>query len=207
MSRFANLVGVIAGCLVLVAAAAASAQDASGGQSSRPAPQSGPLTVEPVSSGFVFTPEVRFSTVNHSNATFVGGYGGWLYDDALLLGGAWYWMTNGSHGTGMSYGGLVAGFAVPVGNAVRVGARGLFGWGDAGLNQTYTYYYHGAPYTQQAHNHVGFVVFEPQGSVVVRATRTVSFDFSGGYRFTDTHGWNNDLQGAFGSIGVRFGPF
>ncbi len=53
--------------------------------------------MQPVSSGAVFTPEVKFTTVNHTYGTLVGGYGGWLYNDSLLLGAAAYWLTNGEN--------------------------------------------------------------------------------------------------------------
>ena len=215
MRRFASsMVGMMVGCLVLVVpAAVASAQDASGGQSAPPAIQSGPLVIQPVSSGFVITPEIRFSTVNHSNATFVGANGGWLYDDTLYVGGAWYWMTNGKNHQGMTYGGMVTGVNLPVNGAVRVGLRGLFGWGEAGLNENVTYYaepHHtsSTPVTGTYHYDVGFWVFEPQATAVVRVTKKVSFEFGGGYRFTGRGGgWEHELQGGFGTVGIRFGAF
>ena len=45
--------------------------------------------------------------------------------------------------------------------------------------------------------------------MVVRATKNVSFEIGGGYRFTGSGGggWEHDLQGGFGTVGVRFGKF
>ena len=180
--------------------------------------------MSPVRSGFVITPEVLFTNVNHSSATLVGASGGWLYDESLLLGAAGYWQVNGSHGTGMSYFGFLAGWSVPVAPSFRVGARGLFGWGEGHLTQTVTvsytnypdpYYHSGSQvpptYTtvqQQVHVHQGFFVFEPQATAVLNFGSKVALDFGGGYRLIDAGGgWSHEFQGGFGRIGVRFGPF
>jgi hypothetical protein len=53
-----------------------------------------------------------------------------------------------------------------------------------------------------------FVVFEPQVTAAIRLTRAVSFDFAGGYRvIADAGGFDRELRGGFGSVGIRFGPF
>jgi hypothetical protein len=216
MNRLASsMSGAAAGLLIVLAAAsaAASPQDlASGGQAARQAP-AGPLVLQPVNSGFVFTPEVKFSPVNHSTGTLVGGYGGWLLEDTFLLGGAAYWLTNGKNGTDMSYGGIIAGWTVPLGDMVRVGGRGLFGFGYAEIPYQYTYTYgyghhQGTPTTYWNWVAQNFVVFEPQATAAIRFTRTVSLDIAGGYRVVgDAGGLDHELRGGFGSIGVRFGPF
>lgn len=220
MDRFANTAsGVVAGVLVLLAASSitAGAQDlASAGQSSRAAqPQGGPLSIQPVFSGFVFTPEVKFTPVNHSTGTMVGGYAGWLLEDTFLLGGAAYWLTNGKNGTEMSYGGVIAGWTVPLGETVRVGGRGLFGFGHTEMPFQYTYTDYGYGHhpgmgttTRWGWVSQGFVVFEPQATAAIRLTRAVSFDVAGGYRvIADAGGLDRELRGGFGSVGVRFGPF
>jgi hypothetical protein len=219
MTRFAiRSTGAAAGVLLLLAAQAATAapQDAaSGGQASRPAQaQSGPLLLQPVNSGFVFTPEVKFTPVNHSTGTMVGGYGGWLLDDTFLLGAAAYWLTNGKNGTDMWYGGLIAGWMVPLGEAVRVGGRGLVGWGSASIPYQYSYpaYDHGSHHAPAGSYWTwagtSFFVFEPQATAAIRLTRSVSFDIAGGYRVVgDAYGLDHELRGGFGSVGVRFGPF
>jgi hypothetical protein len=219
MNRFAILsAGAAAGLVVMLAArtAAADPQDsASGGQAARPAQaQAGPLRLQPVNSGAVFAPEVKFTPVNHSTGTMVGGYAGWLLDDTFLLGGAAYWLTNGVNGTEMSYGGIVAGWMVPLGETVRVGGRGLVGWGYADMPYQYSY-----PAYDYGHHHVdagsywtwasaSFFVFEPQATAAIRLTRTISLDVAGGYRVVgDAGGLDRELRGGFGSVGIRFGPF
>jgi len=221
MNRFANSTrGMMTSILVVLAAAsaAASPQDqAPSGQASRQGrSQGGPLLMQPVSSGAVFTPEVKFTTVNHANGTLVGGYGGLLYDDSLLLGGAAYWLTNGENGTDMWYGGMLVGWTVPLGNVVRVGGRGLVGFGYAELPYQYTYMNYGGghhqgsgtPSAQWYWAATSFFVFEPQATAAFRLTKTVSFDVAGGYRvIADANGLDRELRGGFGSVGIRFGPF
>ena len=220
MNRMAiSVCGMTAAVVLTLAAGNAVAQDASGGQAGRPAQgQSGPLLLQPVSSGFVFTPEVKFSPVNHSNGTFVGGTGGWLYDETFFLGGAGYWLTNGDKGTDMWYGGMVAGWTVPLGKNVSVGGKGLFGVGYAELTYdarvpVYSHPYHSGGVvtgttTQRFWVNTNFIVFEPQATAIVRLTKKVSFDFSGGYRLiADANGLDHELRGGFGSVGIRFGPF
>jgi hypothetical protein len=219
MQRLAISLGGVALAALLMAGSAAAQDLASGGQAGRPAAaQSGPLLLQPVSSGMVFTPEVKFSTVNHSNATLVGGSGGWLYDDTLFLGGAAYWLTNGKDHTDMWYGGMVVGWTVPVGSMLRIGGKGLVGFGDATVPYEMTVPAYPHPYhssggstgtvTQWYWASTGFFVFEPQATAILRLTKKVSFDFSGGYRVIgDANGLDHELRGGFGSIGVRFGPF
>lgn len=71
----------------------------------------GPMTVERVENGFVIAPDFRISTFDDRTARFAGLYGGWLIDNALLIGGAGYWLTNGSSGEDMAYGGVVVQWA------------------------------------------------------------------------------------------------
>jgi hypothetical protein len=172
--------------------------------------------MQPFSSGFVFEPEVKFTTVNHAYGTLVGGHGGWLYDDSLLIGGAVYWLADGENGTDMSYGGVLVGWTVPRGEVVRVGGRGLIGFGSGDVPYQYTYQNYGwghhpgsgVPTTQWGWAATGFFVFEPQGTATFRVTKTISFDVAGGYRvIADAGGLDRELRGGFGSVGIRFGVF
>jgi hypothetical protein len=70
-------------------------------------PSSGPMTIERLHSGFMGGPEVKVSTIDGRTSALVGGYGGWLTDDTFFIGGAGYWLANGSHDREMAYGGLV----------------------------------------------------------------------------------------------------
>jgi hypothetical protein len=54
-----------------------------------------------------------------------------------------------------------------------------------------------------------FMVFEPSANATIRLARQLSLDISGGYRLTGNnyYGWDNHLNGAFGSVGIRVGVF
>src|SRR5262245_42856344 len=67
--------------------------------------QAQPMTIETIRSGFVIAPDTRFTQVNDRSATLAGVYGGYLLEQTFLVGGAGYWLTNGSHDFGMAYGG------------------------------------------------------------------------------------------------------
>jgi hypothetical protein len=220
MHRYArSLTGSLPGVLLVLAAsvAAASPQDpSSGGQSSRPArAQQGPLVLQPISSGFVFTPEVRFTEVNHSYGTMLGGSGGWLYDQTLFIGGGFFGLVDGAHGSELYYGGLITGWSTPISRAVRVGVRGLFGWGHSETFESFSYAgycHHGGcypPATEQAWIYQDFWVVEPQATATIRLGKQVALELGGGYRLTGNnyYGWDGHVNGGFGSVGIRFGVF
>jgi hypothetical protein len=229
MSRFVgSRIAVMSVCLLAGAAAVAAAGPqgaaAASGQGRPAEAQQGPLVVEPISSGFVIAPDFRFTKIDGSNHVLAGAYGGWLHDQTFLLGAGGYWLADPkSHGTRVGYGGFVAGMSVPVGSALQVGARGLFGmgqarmfanvtvrhpdyFGDRGRNQQVDPGF--TVVQQQVRFNQNFLVFEPQATAALRFGGKVSLDFGGGYRFIgDAGGWDRQLRGGFGSVGVRFGPF
>src|SRR5947199_7047074 len=67
----------------------------------------GPMTLERVESGFLVAPELKITRVDRQTSELVGGYGGWLSDQAFFIGGGGYWMANHSRDRGLAYGGLV----------------------------------------------------------------------------------------------------
>jgi len=220
MNRFArSMTGMVTGCLMMLAAAAASAsaqEQASGGPSLRAAAaQQGPLTVQPIGSGFVIMPEVRFTEVNHSFGTQFGASGGWLYDDTLFFGGGVYWLVGGADDQQLTYGGVITGWSAPINSVLRVGVRGLFGWGHADTFEEWTdpgYCHRGTcygPSTQKAWVYQSFMVFEPAVNATIRLGRQVSLDIAGGYRLTgnNDYGWDSHVNGGFGSVGIRVGVF
>ena len=194
-------------------AAAAGQQTPGPNQSGAAASQQGPLVLEPIESGFVFAPEVRFTRVDRFSSLQVGGYGGWLVSDAILVGVGGYGLAAGPDGVGMSYGGLVAGFTLPVDDRLRLGVRALVGFGEVRLVERVPAmcpYPSGdfAPCFHSAWVHQNFAVFEPQVTLGARLTPKVTFELSGGYRVVGNAGrWANRLQSGFGSAAVRFGPF
>jgi len=220
MNRYArSITGFSTAGLLLLAAAAATAspqEPASGGQSSRPAPvQQGPLVLQPIGSGFVITPEVRFTEVNDKYGTMFGVSGGWLYDESLFFGGAFHGLVGGADDAQLWYGGFVTGWSTPISRSVRVGVRGLFGWGHSEMFDEWTdpgYCRHGGcygPSTQKAWVYQDFWIFEPQATATFRLGKKLAVDVGGGYRLTGNnyYGWDSDVNGPFGSVGIRFGVF
>jgi hypothetical protein len=225
MNGITRILTVSSAC-ILLAAAAVSAQTK--------AAQGGPLVLQPSSDGPVIAPEVKFSGFQSGggNGTFVGGYGGWLFENKLLLGGgASFLVDHGYHDkvSGMGYGGFVAGWTVPVGQAFHVGLRGLVGFGQAELTDTFTYTgpdhrypdypdpHHGAMYPPQTGTGTtytaqyrwwdDFFIFEPQATALVRIAKGVAVDVSGGYRLVSGMGhYNSWVQGFAGGVAVRIGP-
>ena len=59
----------------------------------QPATQ-GPMVVERVHNGFAGAPDFKVTTLDRSTGRLVGGYGGWLIDNTLLIGAGGYWLTN-----------------------------------------------------------------------------------------------------------------
>jgi hypothetical protein len=208
-------IAVVSAC-VLLCAGVASAQ-------TKPA-QQGPLVLQPTGDGPVMAPEVTFGDFDGKYGTLVGGYGGWVVDNRLLLGaGVNFLVDHGYHDpvAGMGYGGFIAGYTVGAGKGIQVGIRGLIGFGEASLNDSFSYpvpmYYpehhhdvvvppDGMTLVQQVHFHDGFFIFEPQATAVVRVGHGFAIDVAGGYRVIAGTYYNNRLQGPSLSIGVRFGP-
>ena len=218
MKRFArSMTGMATGCLVMLAAAAvpAGAQVRSAGGQQPPSPQQGPMVVQPIGSGFVLTPEVRFTEVNHSWGTQFGASGGWLYDDSIFVGGAFYGLVGGADDAQLMYGGFVTGWSAPISSAVRVGVRALLGWGHSEMFEEWTdlgYCRHGncyGPSVQKAWVYQDFMVFEPQVTATFQLAKQLALEVGGGYRLTGNnyYGWDSHVNGAFGSVGIRFGLF
>ena len=102
------------------------------------APASGPLVLEQIHDGWVLAPDVKVTSVDRRTGELVGAYGGRVFDGALLIGGAAYWLANDRHDSNLAYGGLVVGWLSPEVGRIRFGARGLVGGGSGTLGITLT---------------------------------------------------------------------
>lgn len=92
-------------------------QSAAAQDSAPVAPGPSTLQVQPVESGWMVAPDVKFGEIDHRTATLIGGYGGWVTDRTFLVGAGAYWLANGHDGTEMAYGGLVLEWLVQIGRA------------------------------------------------------------------------------------------
>ena len=93
----------------------------------------GPLVLERIHNPFVVAPDYKITDLDGDTGQLAGAYAGKLLADTLFVGGGFYWLVNGDRGEEMRYGGLMLGWSMPAGRAVRFGARGLVGVGTATL--------------------------------------------------------------------------
>jgi len=98
-----------------------------------PAPTNGPLVLERIHDGWVLAPDFKVTDLDDRTGELAGGYGGRLFDNTLLIGGAAYWLTNDARDFKMTYGGVVVGWQSREFGRIRFGGRGLAGGGSATL--------------------------------------------------------------------------
>ena len=197
------------------------AQDAA--QSPVPKAPAGPapVVVEPIGDHFVFAPEAKATEIDGDVAAIVGGYGGILLQESVLVGGAIYTLANGPSGAELTYGGMVVGFMLGDERRISYGARGLVGIGRGELTDQITFGRSAWPGTSgrgSAWNGVGplvvrdvryqetFMVFEPQADLTVRLGGRWRLAFGVGYRLTNASEYFDDrMHGVTGTVAIRFG--
>jgi hypothetical protein len=212
--RRAILVSVMA-CFVPLSAAA---------QSRAVAPRTqGPMTVEPIHSGFLVAPDFKITEVDRKTSGLVGGYAGWATDDTFFVGAGGYWLANTNRNDPeMAYGGLVVQWLALKSGRVGVGVKGLFGGGEATVSDNITITprvpeFRGengrvvapAPaLVQRVRFREGFVIAEPEALLSVRLSKQVRLTAGAGYRFTGTDRRSiggDRLDGATGSLALQIG--
>jgi hypothetical protein len=213
-----------------LAPSTASAQDtASAGQAQTPST----MQVTQLKNGWLGAPDVKFSRVNDDAATLVGGYGGWVTEGTLLVGGGGYWLANRSDDFEMAYGGLVVEWLARTNHRIGFGARALVGGGTATLGLSYTDLYgnvpvpvdgrtmrfghrdhrppHGPlppgdPTTLRYLVSENFFVAEPQANMLVNLTSWMRINAGVGYRFTGgTSFLEGRLNDVAATLAVQFG--
>jgi len=173
----------------------------------------GPLVLERLHNPFVVAPDYKITDIDGDTGQLAGAYAGKLLGDILFVGGGFYWLVDGGHGEEMRYGGLVLGWSMPAGRAVRFGARGLVGFGTATLGVDGQLIgqprgrlsARGVPgQTVRFLAHDDFFVFEPQVNATVQVIPHVGVEVGGGYRLSGaTDALEDRLNGVSGSVGVQ----
>jgi len=188
---------------------------------SPPTRNTGPLVLQRVDNGFSIAPDYKLTSFDGSTGQLLGAIGGWNQENTLFIGGAWYWLANGSNNRELNYGGLVVGWTVPSESRFQVGGRGLVGFGTATLGVSYPVpilvpsprdarlrdYQPPVPatVTRQFLAWDDFFVFEPQGSFRATINRHTRLNLSAGYRVTGGGDVLEDrLNGVTGNIAVEF---
>ena len=173
----------------------------------------GPLVLERLHNPFVVAPDYKITDIDGDTGQLAGAYAGKLLGDILFVGGGFYWLVDGDHGEEMRYGGLVLGWSLPAGRAVRFGARGLVGFGTATLGVDGQLIgqprgrlsARGVPgQTVRFLAHDDFFVFEPQVNATVQVIPHVGVEVGGGYRLSGaTNALEDRLNGVSGSVAVQ----
>jgi hypothetical protein len=209
--------GGLALLAVLTAPALALAQTAP----APPPPTVGDLTIETMESGFVIEPDVRLTEVDDAFGTLAGVQAGWLTDDRLLVGGAGYWLANGSADRKMAYGGLVVGWSLARSHRVGVTFGALVGGGTSTLGVEVLGYPHGRssrhggpvrdlgePQTVLVRAREGFFIAEPRASASLLLTPWLRLGAGVSYRLLGgARGFEDRLRGVSGTVSVQIGAF
>lgn len=187
------------------------------------------MTVERMHNGFYAAGDVKITDVDKHTSELVGGQAGWVFDDALFVGGGGYWLANGSRDREMAYGGLVVQWQARPKERVGYGVKGLIGGGEATLAQTITFpnifvdtreFGFDPRRMQTPMNDVirnaalliptklrfreNFFVAEPEATVSVKLLEHLKLTGGVGYRFVATGDRvDNRLRGATGSVGFQ----
>ena len=189
----------------------------------------GPMTIEPIGSGFVATPEVKQTEVDGRAGTLVGGSAGYVFEERVYVGGGGYWLANGSSNREMGYGGFIMQWIAQANDHVHFAAKMLIGGGTSTLGSTVTTVVPtppvdgrppvatpaAVPVTQVVRYHQDFLVFEPEADVHIKFNDWARLTVGGGYRFVDDYWYHYNyydplhdtgrLQGWVATFGVQLG--
>jgi hypothetical protein len=159
--------------------------------------------------GFKFTP------IQGSFGTLLGGYGGWLINKTLMIGGGGYGLTSQILSTAPSqsgknisfgYGGIVLEYIGLSDKVFHYAVQGFVGWGGAG------YYTQGSRTNfSRLDPNTTLMVFEPSVMAELNVTNFLRISAGGGYRIvtgSTLEGLSNaDLSSYSISLNVKFGSF
>jgi len=186
----------------------------------------GPMIIERVHSGFLFAPDVKITEVDHKTSELVGGYAGWVADEAFFFGGGGYWLANNASGRRMAYGGLMLQWLGQTNRRIGWAAKGLIGGGEATLSDTVTELTYvpnpafvpgvrrgdvspvipGPTRSVQVHFRQDFFVAEPEANIVLRLSKNFRLTGGFGYRAVDARRHQDDrLSGPVGSVAFQIG--
>jgi len=200
-------------------AAAQDVSKSSDDSAQQPPQTQGPMTVERVHDGWAIAPDFKVTRIDGVTSELAGAYGGWVFDEALLVGAGGYWMTNRTSSRELQYGGAVVEWFGGADRALGYTVRGLVGWGTSRLPGTIQNF--ASPLrgfdrddlrqptptgTVQVVFRDNFFVFEPQADALIKLARLVRVDVGVGYRLIDgVADTDRRLRGATGSVALVIG--
>jgi hypothetical protein len=209
---------------VSLAALALSLAPLTAAAQSKGAPNSrGPMSVEQISGSWLIAPDLKITKVNNVTSDLAGVYGGYLWDNHLLVGAGGYWLTNRTSSRKLGYGGLVIGWLAGADRRIGFGAKGLVGFGEATIGTTLRATYDGRfglpqfdgwfdrreptspiSLTTPVRLRQDFLVAEPEANVFVNLTTRLRLTGGVSYRFTDaSRGMDQQLRGTAASIALQ----
>lgn len=178
--------------------------------------------LEEIQSGFVVAPDFKFSEFDGESANLLGGYAGWLTDRKLFIGAGAYWLTSGSGGPELSYGGALVEWFPQRNEKFNLSFRGLVGAGTGTLGvdigefpEPTTFGGHrgrGGRFPHQFPStvlvHEGFFVAEPQANASFTFTNWLRLGVGAGYRLIGgASGLESRFRGPTASVSLQLGKF
>ena len=181
--------------------------------------------LERIQGGFVVAPDFKFSEMDGESANLLGGYAGWLTDRKLFIGAGAYWLTNGTAGSELAYGGALVEWFPHRSDRFNLSLRGLLGAGTGAVGvdigefpEPPTFGGHrgrGGRFSHQPHRfastvlvHEGFYVAEPQANASFTFTNWLRLGVGAGYRLIGgASGLESRFRGPTASISLQFGKF
>ena len=204
---------------ILVFAATASAQQ------QPPPAATGPLVVEQIQSGWLFSPDARVTDLGGETGALAGGYIGHITDRTWVFGAGGYWLTNRDDDFKLAYGGPVFEWLIRADRKIGFGVRALVGAGTATLPLPVSDVLDQRvlsasidprrnvrnglraidPHSTIA-VHDDFFVAEPQVNMTWNISAGQRVVFGVGYRAVGNAPWLGDqLQGVSGSLSFQIG--
>src|SRR5262245_26951514 len=173
-----------------------------------------PMTVQRIGNSAFISPDFKVTYFNGKASGLSGAYGGYLVENAFLIGAGGYWLTDTSSQRDMWYLGLVTGVYLNRDRPVGFGFKALIGGGEATIGQQRNYLQPrrggpGSPVTVTDFYHTGIFVFEPEADVVLHLNEHMKLTGGVGYRFTGVpyyYGYGDSLiNGVTGSVSLQIG--
>jgi hypothetical protein len=185
----------------------------------------GPIVVEKIQNGWLFSPDVRATDLGGETGALAGGYLGRMTDNSWVVGGGAYFLTNRDDDFTLAYGGPVVEWLVRTDRRIGFGIRTLVGVGSATLPLPITDLVdqrvpasarHGTSRRGGSLRIVDpaatvavrddFFVAEPQLNLLLNLSPGQRIVFGLGYRATGSAPLLGDtLNGLSGSIAYQFG--
>ena len=174
-------------------------------------------------------PAVRFSPVKGEFGILVGGYGGWLVNHSLLIGGGGYGLVNEIRAEktaedlysyngrplylNIGYGGLVLEYILAPTRVAHVYASALIGAGGVNYRRSFMNDDGWDPYPGSTFSDTDtFFILEPGLFVELNVTSWFRLSLGGTYRYVTGINHlvgisNSDIGGPSGGITLKFGSF